>query len=91
MSAEQMRHMALPTLVGAPAYARPTVLITRVERPFSPDDLPLQAVMTDEERALLYGGPVLVQPGSTDDAATPTGGRAFSLRGLTSRFRAPRD
>ena len=91
MSAEQMRHMALPTLVGAPAYARPTVLVPRVERPFSPDDLPLQAVMTDEERALLYGGPVLVLPSTTDDGATWSRGRAFSLRSLASRFRGPSD
>jgi hypothetical protein len=44
------QHIALPKLYGAPAYARPTVVVE--ERPFDPDDLPIEAVQTDEERDL---------------------------------------
>ena len=46
------QHVALPKLYGAPAYARPTVVVETAPRPFDPDDLPIAAVMTDEERDL---------------------------------------
>jgi hypothetical protein len=43
---------ALPTLYGAPAYQRRVVpAVTPVERPFDPDDLPLEAVRLDEDDA----------------------------------------
>ena len=41
------RHVALPKLYGAPAYARPSIVpVAPVERPFDPDDLPLEADQT---------------------------------------------
>jgi hypothetical protein len=46
-------HFALPRLLGAPAYARPPRVVPPVERPFDPDDLPLEAFRTDEEQRLL--------------------------------------
>ena len=86
MSADELRHVAMPKLVGAPAYARPAVPVLQVARPFDPDDLPLQAVMTDEERDLLENGPALrALPEPADSAPA---GRPFSLRVLTNRLRS---
>ena len=86
MSADELRHVALPKLLGAPAYARPTVHVARIERPFDPDDLPLQAVMTDKERELLERGPV-VPAASGGDTAGRLSARPFTLRALTNRLR----
>lgn len=44
------QHVALPKLYGAPAYARPGPVVEMSERPFDPDDLPLEAFQTDDER-----------------------------------------
>jgi hypothetical protein len=46
------QHIALPKLYGAPAYARPATIADEAPRPFDPDDLPIEAVMTDEEREI---------------------------------------
>jgi hypothetical protein len=43
-------HVALPKLYGAPAYARPAAPVATVPRPFDPDDLPIDAFMTEDER-----------------------------------------
>jgi hypothetical protein len=86
VSADELHHLALPMLYGAPAYARPPTVV-HVARPFDPDDLPIQAVMTDEERALLQGGP-FVQREGLQSAETPNlNARPFSLRSLTDRLR----
>jgi len=45
-------HVALPKLMGQPAYARPARPVNIQSRPFDPDDLPILAEMTDEERLL---------------------------------------
>ena len=87
MSAEEMRHIALPKLVGAPAYARPAVPVARIERPFDPDDLPLQAVMTEEERELFLHGPAVARPPVDEGRGPEMSARPFTLRGLTSRLR----
>lgn len=50
---EQTYHVALPALYGAPAYARPAPIAGQSPRPFDPDDLPIEAVQTDEEREML--------------------------------------
>jgi hypothetical protein len=44
------QHVALPKLYGAPAYARPAVPVATVPRPFDPDDLPIDAYQTEDER-----------------------------------------
>lgn len=46
------QHVALPKLYGAPAYARPPRPVAVLERPLNPDDLPIEAVQTPEERAI---------------------------------------
>lgn len=43
-------HVALPKLYGAPAYARPNAPVATAPRPFDPDDLPIDALMTEDER-----------------------------------------
>jgi hypothetical protein len=44
------QHIALPKLYGAPAYARPAPVVATSPRPFDPDDLPIEAFMTEDER-----------------------------------------
>ena len=44
------QHVALPKLYGAPAYARPAAPVATAPRPFDPDDLPIDALMTEDER-----------------------------------------
>ena len=92
VSADEVRHLALPMLYGAPAYARPQTVAAQVARPFDPDDLPIQAVMTDEEREILRGGGPLFQLEGLQPVETPNlSARSFSLRGLTDRLRGGRD
>lgn len=50
MNDHDLPYVAMPKLVGAPAYARPYVSVVSTERPFDPDELPISAAMTDEER-----------------------------------------
>jgi hypothetical protein len=93
-------HIALPKLYGAPAYARPTVApVSRTERPFDPDELPLESAQTDEERELAqqlmarayeesaHGEPISTNHGSHSLLR----GRPFRLRALTALFRDGRD
>ena len=47
------QHVALPKLYGAPAYARPPRHAAEVDRPFDPDDLPIEVLQTEEERYLM--------------------------------------
>jgi hypothetical protein len=46
------QHVALPKLYGAPAYARPVLPVEEAPRPFDPDDLPIEAIQTPEEREI---------------------------------------
>jgi hypothetical protein len=46
------QHVALPKLYGAPAYARPPRHAEEADRPFDPDDLPIEVMQTPEERDL---------------------------------------
>lgn len=93
-------HMALPKLYGAPAYARPSVIpVAPVDRPFDPDDLPLEVAQTEEERELLAeltARPYSIEPGEQVAVASGGGGREgspmlrgrpFRLGSITSRFR----
>ncbi len=98
MSSEEQHHIALPKLYGAPAYARPPrPVVSSTPRPFDPDDLPLEAFMTPEERALkeaALGG--LSGPAGTPSAADrrPAGWdgrpglqpRPFRLRSFAARL-----
>ncbi len=86
------QHIALPQLYGAPAYARPTVVVEKaVERPFDPDELPIAADQTDEERAIAATIPPGVQ--SVGLEAAPRGSaiarrkeRALSVRAIAGKI-----
>jgi hypothetical protein len=92
-------HMALPKLYGQPAYARPVIVpVAPVERPFDPDDMPLEVVQTNEERELVAqlagqsytGGEVGDPVGSAHggrEGSPMLRGRPFRLGSITSRFR----
>ncbi len=83
-------YVALPKLYGAPAYARPPRQETETPRPFDPDELPIEAFMTEEERAFAatlpderYGKAIKA---GDDDAAPTIEARPFSIRGLAGRI-----
>jgi hypothetical protein len=88
------QHIALPQLYGAPAYARPTVVVDVTERPFDPDDLPIEAVQTEEERELAASLPAHVYaPGGSrrqdrtrHDQEPGLRPRPLSLRALAGRI-----
>jgi hypothetical protein len=52
VAADPDPYFALPKLYGAPAYARPPKVVPEGERPLDPDDLPIAALQTEDERAL---------------------------------------
>jgi hypothetical protein len=52
VAADPDPYFALPRLYGAPAYARAPAVVPESERPFDPDDLPVAAEQTEDERAL---------------------------------------
>lgn len=100
-SLDEQRHVALPKLYGAPAYARPLVVpAAPVPRPISPDDLPIVAEMTEEDLGLLSMRPPVDGRGSaTLTGAATTGAprsaeslqpRLFSIRALADRIRGRR-
>jgi hypothetical protein len=96
------QHVALPKLYGAPAYARPAVAVVVTPRPFDPDDLPIEAVQTDEEReiaaslpahAYAPGGAILRfdQKRDRSDDEPRLHPRPLSLRALAGRILGQRD
>ena len=103
------QHVALPKLYGAPAPdrrgdgplegqdARPPRLVPGdVEKPFDPDDLPIEVEMTPEERELAAtlpahayapGGHSTVKRAPADGAAAPTlQPKPLSLKALAGRI-----
>jgi hypothetical protein len=95
VSIDEQQHVALPTLYGAPAYARPPLRVPESERPFDPDELPIAAAQTDEEREFTSALPEFVwAPGGAklgsetkteadDPRLRP---RQFRLRGIAGRL-----
>lgn len=69
------QHVALPKLYGAPAYARPTPKVEPTPRPVDPDDLPIEAIRTDEEQQLAEALPAYA---FSDGAAQATGTQAYT-------------
>lgn len=96
------QHIALPKLYGAPAYARPPRGSEGTPKPFDPDDLPIEAAQSEEDRQLAEslparawapGGTTLTDwngygDGSGHRSTTDTGlkARSFSLRGIAGKF-----
>jgi hypothetical protein len=89
------QHIALPKLYGAPAYARPAPVVAVEPRPFDPDDLPIEAIQTDEEREIAASLPAHAyapggarpRPDKTADGEEPMlRPRPLSLRALAGRI-----
>lgn len=90
------QHVALPKLYGAPAYARPAPAVDVADRPFDPDDLPLEAFQTDDEREsgdgvqahtwTSAGSDELDGDASNGSAGTGLRGRPFRLRSIAGRL-----
>jgi hypothetical protein len=88
VAADPDPYFALPSLYGAPAYARAPKAIPDSERPLNPDDLPITAEQTEEERLLAQmlqasgshlHGSSLGPPGAAyGSVATGSGSRAPS-------------
>ena len=81
------QHVALPKLYGAPAYARPQAMAATAERPFDPDDLPIEAFQTEEDRAFAATLPARAWApgGGTLDGRRADGRRTDAPRSLTGR------
>lgn len=87
-------HVALPQLCGAPAYARPPKPVALLERPFDPDDLPIELERTPEELELVAkmadnpSAPTIGASGDRDAHGADGGlpGRPFRLHLPTSRI-----
>ena len=91
------QHVALPKLYGAPPYARPAPVVVGTDRPFDPDDLPIEAVQTDEEREIAASLPAHAyarggwraasdQKGGRRDHEPSLRPRLLSLRALAGRL-----
>jgi hypothetical protein len=68
---DEQQHVALPKLMGQPAYARPPRHVTMASvRPLDPDDLPLEAFLDGDElhsaRELRSQPYVAIAVGATD-------------------------
>lgn len=82
-------YMAMPRLMGGPAYARPPrPLVEATPRPFDPDDLPLEAWQSDEERQLADAAAMAWQQGREAAARGPVLQPSSSggLRGIAARL-----
>lgn len=101
MSLDEQSH-ALPKLVGAPAYARPAPPVELAERPFDPDELPILAEQTPEERALFEASlgdtspaaPRPLAPGATaagEDVPPAPDGRQLLPRSVGYTIRGLRE
>ena len=89
------QHVALPKLYGAPAYARPPSYGSTAERPFDPDDLPIEAYQSEEDRAFAAtlparawapGGTTLDQGNGGRHDQPRLKGRQLSLRSIAGKL-----
>jgi hypothetical protein len=89
------QHVALPKLYGAPAYARPQSYAVTADKPFDPDDLPIEAFQTEEDRAFAATLPARawapgganVQGHTSDGHGAPRiQGRQLSLRSIAGKL-----
>jgi hypothetical protein len=90
------QHVAMPKLYGAPAYGRPPRHAEEDgDRPFDPDELPIEAHRTDEEqefvstlppKAYAPGGITLTSRNGETTTATNLRPRSFSLRSVAGKL-----
>ena len=89
------QHVALPKLYGAPAYARPASYASTGDRPFDPDDLPIEAFQDDDDKAFAATLPARAwAPGGATLKSSDTAvaeqprlkGRHLSLRSIAGRL-----
>jgi hypothetical protein len=90
------QHVALPKLYGAPAYARPPRFADDdLDRPFDPDELPIEAARTEEEQefistlpseAFAPGGIDLRRAQGETTTSTDLRPRSFSIRAMAGRL-----
>jgi hypothetical protein len=95
VSIADQQHVALPRLYGAPATARPAPVAKEAPRPFNPDEMPIAADLTDDERELIEklppeaympGGGYILGSGDSSRDGGPECRRTPFLRALTSRL-----
>ena len=80
------RHIALPKLYGAPSYSPPVHKVHETPRPFDPDDLPIVAVQTDQERELAASMPDSFGDMRRQDDGPSLRPRPLSLRAFAGRI-----
>jgi hypothetical protein len=90
------QHVALPKLYGAPSYGRPVAAVVTSPRPLDPDDLPIAALQTDEERELVEslparayapgGGAYIDGNAHSDHEFEGPRARPLSLRAIAGRL-----
>jgi hypothetical protein len=93
---EDEQHVALPKLYGASATGRPAPVVAEAPRPFNPDELPVAAELTEDERDLIEklppeafrpgGGYILGSEDGYRDEAAPRRRMPSFLRALTGRL-----
>lgn len=91
MSFEE-EHIAHPRLYGAPAYARPPLRVATTAKPVNPDDLPITAYLTPDEREIvesLRAYPFGLAP-TTAQVAAPESEPRLRPEGLSLTERAGR-
>ncbi len=85
-------YFALPKLYGAPAYSRAPKAVPDSERPFDPDDMPIAAEQTEDERAFAGMPPASGSYGSNGNGLEPSDnplGPAVDADGAASSAGAP--
>lgn len=90
------QHVAMPKLYGAPAYGRPQRFEQQDgDRPFDPDELPIEAQRTDEEqefvatlpaKAYAPGGITLASHADETTTEASLRPRSFSLRSVAGKL-----
>ncbi len=83
------QHVAMPKLQGAPAYARPAGHVSETPRPFDPDELPIEALMTEDDRVIAasLAGSDAAEGADDADSSPRLRPRPFSIKSLTRRIR----
>lgn len=85
--AASVPHMAMPRLIGQPAYARPPrPLATESPRPLDPDDLPIEAFRSEEDHQLAARLARRATDHDSGQGATLRPSSVGGLRGIAGRL-----